>query len=579
MKRAGAILFLAPLLMGLFNGCQSPTSLRPSLPSFASLRGEKTPRQEEPPVDNPFGSSEETSAADRKASAARSAKAARSEELSAQIDKELPDLTAEEKADLLKELSDVEPSMANQIVRMRRMVRRMGQKSQVAKAAQVADDGDSFGHSGGLHSPLPGDQLNSAKSTGLPAGKLQNEFREIDPARPLASATSPRNEHGEILSVHAQSQMDQPSAVNSADYNTAASPVLSFGNAETQNGLQAGRPTNGSTGDAALPPVQTNTLPIGSSPGQPAQSQSPAAQLAAWAGLPFPGQQQSSPPATSAEQPPPSQAGSVAERFNVTGLIPSLGPLAKSAEEPVAAPLTKEQQLDQLISLAEAELANTSLGTTSAEQQLYIKRHVALRMLYLVANRQERALQAIPGIEPSDQEFWQQTFWAMSNYFDSESIPHPADRATQTVAQLRTAINRLQPNANLELRNVAFCHKITSFGNYERFGRDEFNPGQRVLVYAEVENFRSEPTNDSQYRTILKSTIEILKPGDQGGTIERIPFSATEDLCRNPRRDYFHSYEFTVPQRIALGPHVLKLTVEDQLNQKVATYTLNFTVK
>jgi hypothetical protein len=58
-----------------------------------------------------------------------------------------------------------------------------------------------------------------------------------------------------------------------------------------------------------------------------------------------------------------------------------------------------------------------------------------------------------------------------------------------------------------------------------------------------------------------------------------MPFPPTTDLCQNQRRDYFHSYEFTVPQRIAIGPHVMKLTVEDQLSQKLATYTLNFTVK
>jgi hypothetical protein len=58
-----------------------------------------------------------------------------------------------------------------------------------------------------------------------------------------------------------------------------------------------------------------------------------------------------------------------------------------------------------------------------------------------------------------------------------------------------------------------------------------------------------------------------------------MPFPANEDLCASPRRDYYNSYEFSIPQGIALGPHQLKLTVEDQLSQKVASYTVNFTVK
>ena len=56
---------------------------------------------------------------------------------------------------------------------------------------------------------------------------------------------------------------------------------------------------------------------------------------------------------------------------------------------------------------------------------------------------------------------------------------------------------RLQEKAKLELRNVTFCHKISSFGNYEKYARDEFSPGQEVLLYAEVANIHSEPITDA----------------------------------------------------------------------------------
>ena len=60
-----------------------------------------------------------------------------------------------------------------------------------------------------------------------------------------------------------------------------------------------------------------------------------------------------------------------------------------------------------------------------------------------------------------------------------------------------------------------------------------------------------------------------------------ITFSSSSGNARrtNPRRDYYNSYEFAIPQRINLGPHTMKLMVEDQISQKMATYTLNFTVK
>jgi hypothetical protein len=61
--------------------------------------------------------------------------------------------------------------------------------------------------------------------------------------------------------------------------------------------------------------------------------------------------------------------------------------------------------------------------------------------------------------------------------------------------------------------------------------------------------------------------------------IERVDLPETVDICRTHRRDYFHSYQYTIPTKLTLGPHLLKLTVEDQLSRRIATYPLNFTVK
>jgi hypothetical protein len=135
----------------------------------------------------------------------------------------------------------------------------------------------------------------------------------------------------------------------------------------------------------------------------------------------------------------------------------------------------------------------------------------------------------------------------------------------------------LQEQADLQIRNVSFCRQIQYFGNYERFPRDEFRPGQEVLLYAEIDNFKSEPTADGQYRTLLRSTLELLSPS--GELRKVIDFPATEDLCRNYRRDYFHNYQFVIPERLPLGPHTLKLTVFDELSGKMTSYSVNFVVK
>jgi hypothetical protein len=295
-------------------------------------------------------------------------------------------------------------------------------------------------------------------------------------------------------------------------------------------------------------------------------------------------------------------AQSTAKQQNVTTAIGSSGaqrgPNAKSGPVALGAPQgagagpmgtavaagipndgSPREQLARLISATESEALALQPGETEAEKQVYVEKQVHLRMLYLMSGQQERALQAIPGLDPADQEFWQQTFWGLTNYFDSASIPSSSDRAAQTVTQMTNAVLRLQERANLELRNVSFCHRISSFGNYEKYPREEFSPGQEVLLYAEVANIHSEPIPDGKFRTSLKSTLEIYRHGPQGEMIERIDLPETVDICRTHRRDYFHSYQFTIPTKLSLGPHVLKLSVEDQISRRVATYTLNFLVK
>lgn len=267
----------------------------------------------------------------------------------------------------------------------------------------------------------------------------------------------------------------------------------------------------------------------------------------------------------------------------VTGLaqprpaLPRLEESATTAATP--AEWNQSEAFRNLVDVAARDVAQRKPG--SGDPREYTQKHAYLRMLYLMGNQPERAVEAIPGVEAADQMFWQQTLWGIHNYFDSQNIPGAEDRATQTVQQLTAAAQHLQEKANLQLRNVTFCQQILSFGTYERFPQYEFNPGQQVLLYAEVNNFHSEETdNGQQFRTILKSTVELYRAG-AGGEPEKIqlPVPATEDLCRNRRRDYFHTYEFLIPSRLAPGPHVLKLTVEDTLTNKVATATVNFTVK
>jgi len=234
-----------------------------------------------------------------------------------------------------------------------------------------------------------------------------------------------------------------------------------------------------------------------------------------------------------------------------------------------------------LIRSLEAELLSAAPGQTEAERLQYIRKHVNLRMLHLVAGDVGQAVEPIPGIASADQEFWQQMIWSMSNYFDDQGMPDESVRSAETIEQLRGAIAQLGQTADLKLRNTTFCHRIVSFGSYERFREDRFTTGQPVLLYAEVGNFTSLRSSNDGYRTVLQSAIEIYRAGDLQNPAATIPLSSdtTEDFCRAQRRDYFHSYEFSIPPKLEPGLYTLVLRVVDQQSRKVATSRVNFEVE
>lgn len=238
-----------------------------------------------------------------------------------------------------------------------------------------------------------------------------------------------------------------------------------------------------------------------------------------------------------------------------------------------------QDELTKLISLMEAEASRPPTDDSPAERQAHIQRQVYLRMLYLMAAEPEKAQLPISANDAVDQEFWTSMFWGMSNYFDDEQTGDPSTRAAQTIAQLNSAARQLQSVADLELRSVGFCNRIDGWGLYERFDRDEFEPGQAVLLYGELRNFSTDSTPAGMYRTLLNSSIEIVRTGREDTVLERNDLGQTEDLCRGLRTDFYNSYRIDIPAHLTPGSYQLRLTIEDQLSGRFATQTIGFTVR
>ncbi len=523
------------------------------------------------------------------------------------IDRELRDASPDERSALFHELKSVHPQMVREILRIRRMgIQYREQQRAVAQSTAPPPSGVETAS----HQDAAGPRMSSDPGLGQNPWEI-GAVRHTTARAPLGGHTATVDSERTPLSR----TPDSPSSIVApADMTVAAHAPATSPNSPAPPPSEAG-PRGSPAEVAQAMGTAPGSVPPTVPPTSPVQTAAASVPVDA-APLPDPGRrsaplvpgQYDVPPAQGWVAAVPGKAASVAQPVvaNVQralqdlsrpirpGATPATGkepsPPPSGNGPPVAAdgsPAAEARpgepapapELVRLIDAMERFTASIKPGTTPEEQQFFIEQHVYLRMLYLIASRHERALQAIPGIPTADQEFWQQTLWGIANYFDTENLPRDTDRATQTVAQFATAISRLQQKAQLKIRNTHFCRRIDSYGSYERFDRDDFTPGQPVLLYTEIENFHTEPTSDGRHRTLLKSTLEVFRPGPNGELVDRFEFPATEDLCRNPRRDYFHSYEFTIPTKLGLGPHVLKLTLEDQLTRKVATYSVNFTVR
>jgi hypothetical protein len=226
--------------------------------------------------------------------------------------------------------------------------------------------------------------------------------------------------------------------------------------------------------------------------------------------------------------------------------------------------------LDRAIQSLESEL------TSSPRSDREFAEHAKLRMLYLLSGKRDRALRPIPSMAPAMQEFWTEEIYGLAALMESESTSDPSARNAEAKQHLDRAASKLGESCPLVVRNLAFVTDIQSFGTYKPFEKYEFVPGQRVLLYAEVENSKAIETPQG-FHTATRSSYQIFDAS--GKRVDEHESKPSEEYCRRPRRDFFIVYDLCMPEQIYPGKHVLQLTVADLNSQKIGQSLIEFTIK
>ncbi len=239
--------------------------------------------------------------------------------------------------------------------------------------------------------------------------------------------------------------------------------------------------------------------------------------------------------------------------------------------------LTWNDRIRDAIWALQDELRASENGGISPEEK-HVLAH-KLHLLQVIAGQIDEALEPIEGLTAAEQEFWNYQLHALDTLFDSTVHSQQRQRTTLAAQRLRQAATKLGEAADLEVRNLAFCSRVESFGIFERLsdGPDEFAPGNEVLLYAELGNFVSQQGEDGQFHTRIKSEYRIVD--EQGNTVDWHAFEPQKEQCQNQRHDFFVSYQIRLPEDLPLGGYQLKLKIMDLNDDKEGEQIIPFTIR
>jgi len=248
---------------------------------------------------------------------------------------------------------------------------------------------------------------------------------------------------------------------------------------------------------------------------------------------------------------------------------------AKSPEQPV-----EEPRATTNAPASPAESADT-FQKRLAEQESKVAKDPSnlvelyrLRMMYLIDGQDEKALAPAEGLDAESQRILQTQLRALVSARTASR--DPASWATDLLVPVEELREHLRARADLQVPKVVLCSKIEAFGMYEPIEPVQFVAGQRnpVLVYIEVDNFKSERTPSGFFRTLLSVRPSLLSKA--GEELWSATYDNIEDLSRQQRHDFFLTVSEVLPPSLAPGEYTLKIEVEDVLAGKINSNTAKF---
>lgn len=238
-------------------------------------------------------------------------------------------------------------------------------------------------------------------------------------------------------------------------------------------------------------------------------------------------------------------------------LIKSIPPTNPSAATPGDAdPTTLDSQA--LFQALVKQLSTAPEGETEAQRSA---RLIKLRHLMVLSGNPDGAVEKIDGMSDTEQEYLRHQLMGLWTMVDPDGHPVHQRRLSHAIDDFRQATRHAAAATDsLEVRSLAFCTEIVSYGQIKRFEGNRFTPGQPVILYCEIDNFTAKKL-DEGYLTHLQGSYDIYDAENHKVTSQLLP--TDKQTSANYLRDYFIAYQIHMPDDLPEGTYRMQLTMED----------------
>ncbi len=203
-------------------------------------------------------------------------------------------------------------------------------------------------------------------------------------------------------------------------------------------------------------------------------------------------------------------------------------------------------------------------------------RLIKQRHLLVLSGNPDAAVEKIEEMSETEQEYMRHQLLGLWTMVDPNGHPIPSRRFTTALPQMREATKfAAAATDSLDVRSLAFCTGIESYGQIKTFPGNRFDAGQQVILYCEIENFSVAKTSEG-FQTHLQGSYDIYNAENEKVVSQLLP--ADKQVSANFLRDYFIAYQMHLPQQLSAGTYRLQLTMEDVGSKKYGQSSIPFEI-